>query len=151
MTPQAKRAPAFPVDFDSSWPPSPKSSTSAWTTTVRPKMLLLPVKEIYEKRERLVKSSDSEVLRLYLLVSDVNLGDSGSVSGDISQISGMTDCVGWATVFLSVWVEVRSSAHAAIGSITEFVNVESVLSGFQAFNRAGHLNGIGVRLKVNIL
>lgn len=46
MTPQAKRAPAFPVDFESSWPPSPKSSTSAWTTTVRPKIELLPIKEI---------------------------------------------------------------------------------------------------------
>lgn len=62
----------------------------------------------------------------------------------------MTDCVGGATMFLSVWVEVRSGAHAAIGSIAEFVNVESVLSGFQALDRAGHLNGVRVRLKVNV-
>ena len=30
MTPQARRAPAFPVVLLSSWPPFPKSSTSAW-------------------------------------------------------------------------------------------------------------------------
>jgi len=31
ITPQARRAPALPVVFDSSWPPWPKSSGSAWT------------------------------------------------------------------------------------------------------------------------
>lgn len=46
MTPQAKRAPALPVDLLNSCPPSPKSSGSAWTTTVRPKMLCLPDSEI---------------------------------------------------------------------------------------------------------
>lgn len=46
MTPQAKRAPAFPVDLLNSCPPSPKSSWSAWTTTVRPKMLSFPLSEI---------------------------------------------------------------------------------------------------------
>lgn len=46
MTPQARRAPAFPVDLLNSCPPSPRSSSSAWTTTVRPKMLEFPVKEI---------------------------------------------------------------------------------------------------------
>lgn len=47
MTPQARRAPAFPVDLLSSCPPSPKSSWSAWTTTVRPKMLKLPTSEMF--------------------------------------------------------------------------------------------------------
>lgn len=48
MTPQPKRAPAFPVVLLSSCPPSPKSSTSAWTTTVRPTMLFAPLNEINE-------------------------------------------------------------------------------------------------------
>lgn len=46
ITPQPRRAPALPVVLLSSWPPTPRSSTSAWTTTVRPTMLLAPLSEI---------------------------------------------------------------------------------------------------------
>ena len=42
MTPQANLPPALPVVLLSSCPPFPRSSTSAWTTTVRPKMLFSP-------------------------------------------------------------------------------------------------------------
>lgn len=45
MTPQAKRPPALPVVFESSCPPLPKSSASACTTTVRPKMLKFPASD----------------------------------------------------------------------------------------------------------
>ena len=30
MTPHAMRAPAWPVVFESAWPPQPRSSSSAW-------------------------------------------------------------------------------------------------------------------------
>lgn len=46
MTPQPRRAPALPVVLLNSCPPKPKSSMSACTTTVRPKMLLAPANEI---------------------------------------------------------------------------------------------------------
>ena len=46
MTPHANLPPAFPVVLLNSWPPFPRSSISACTTTVRPKMLLSPVKEM---------------------------------------------------------------------------------------------------------
>lgn len=48
MTPQAMRAPAFPVVLLSSCPPTPRSSGSACTTKVRPTMLLGPRNEIWE-------------------------------------------------------------------------------------------------------
>lgn len=47
-TPQAKRAPALPVERLNSCPPFPKSSSSAWTTRVRPKIEFGPVREICE-------------------------------------------------------------------------------------------------------
>lgn len=46
MTPQATLAPALPVDLLNSWPPSPRSSGSAWTTSVRPMMLCSPSNDI---------------------------------------------------------------------------------------------------------
>ena len=46
ITPQANLPPALPVVLLSSCPPFPRSSTSACTTTVRPKMLLAPVREM---------------------------------------------------------------------------------------------------------
>lgn len=84
-----------------------------------------------------------------LLVCDVHSSKAGSVGGYISQIAGMSDFVGWATVFHCVWVEVRTSAHASVCSVAKFVDVETMEAGFQAFNRAGHLNGIRFRLKAN--
>lgn len=47
MTPQPMRPPAFPVVLLNSWPPNPKSSISACTTTVRPMMLFGPLNEIW--------------------------------------------------------------------------------------------------------
>ena len=46
ITPQANLPPALPVVLLSSWPPFPRSSTSACTTTVLPKMLLSPVSDM---------------------------------------------------------------------------------------------------------
>ncbi|KAH3683167.1 hypothetical protein WICPIJ_005864 [Wickerhamomyces pijperi] len=42
MTPQAGLPPALPVFKESAWPPLPKSSVPAWTTTVLPKMEVGP-------------------------------------------------------------------------------------------------------------
>ena len=46
MIPQATRAPAAPVVLLSDAPPSPKSSSFAWTTIARPIMECSPVREI---------------------------------------------------------------------------------------------------------
>jgi len=42
MTPQAGLPPPLPVFKDSAWPPLPKSSVPAWTTTVLPKIEVGP-------------------------------------------------------------------------------------------------------------
>ena len=42
ITPQASLPPAFPVVFDNSCPPSPRSSTPAWTTKDLPKTVFSP-------------------------------------------------------------------------------------------------------------
>lgn len=62
----------------------------------------------------------------------------------------MTNFVIRATVFLVVWVEMGPSRHATVRAITELMNVEPVQTGFQAFNRAGHLNSVGFRLEENM-
>lgn len=46
ITPHPARPPAFPVFFESGWPPFPKSSIPVWTTTLRPIILLIPCKLI---------------------------------------------------------------------------------------------------------
>eukprot|EP01083_Nonionella_stella_P150964 481799_1 len=45
MTPQAARAPAWPVVFESSKPPWPRSSVPAWTTIARPITEYWPVSD----------------------------------------------------------------------------------------------------------
>lgn len=42
ITPQAGLPPALPVFNESAWPPLPKSSVPAWTTTVLPKIEVGP-------------------------------------------------------------------------------------------------------------
>jgi len=46
--PQATRPPAFPVARLSSWPPFPRSSGSAWTTTALPTIEFGPVRGIWQ-------------------------------------------------------------------------------------------------------
>ena len=48
ITPHANLPPALPVVLLKSWPPLPRSSMSACTTTVRPKMLFSPTKDMKE-------------------------------------------------------------------------------------------------------
>ena len=86
MTPQADLAPAFPVDLLSSWPPLPRSSTSACTTMVRPMMDFSPVNEIME--------SDMLILAVPPVASTLPrspacLSPWGSVGAPCEQPSGL--------------------------------------------------------------
>lgn len=45
MIPQLTLAPALPVDLLSSWPPLPRSSMSACTTSERPRIELGPLRD----------------------------------------------------------------------------------------------------------
>jgi len=63
---------------------------------------------------------------------DVSIGDGTfavalSVGLEIAQVTNMADLVRWGAVCLSMWVEVRTSRCAAIGVVTELVNVHSSL------------------------
>lgn len=82
-----------------------------------------------------------------LLVSQIDLCDSGVISDDIAQITGVTDLMSGSTVFLAMRIEVRSSRHASVCVVAELVNVESVQAGLQAGNFSSHLNRIRLALK----
>lgn len=64
ITPQPKRAPALPVVLLNSCPPTPKSSISAWTTTVRPTILLAPFNEI-NLSDKLILAIPSEPASIF--------------------------------------------------------------------------------------
>lgn len=82
-----------------------------------------------------------------LLVADVDFSDAGIVGNNISQISSVSDFMRWSAMLLTERIEMGSSAHAAIGVITELVNMEAMETGFEASNGATHFDRIRVGLK----
>lgn len=50
------------------------------------------------------------------------------VGSDIAEVAHVTDLVAWRTVSLLEWVKVRACGCAAVGVVTELVNVEPVVA-----------------------
>lgn len=52
-------------------------------------------------------------------------GNTLTVSGDVTQVTNVSDVILWSTVGLREWVEVRTSRSAAVGVVTKGVDVET--------------------------
>lgn len=57
------------------------------------------------------------------------LGNTGGVSGDVTQVSNVSVVILWSTVLLTEWVEVRTSRSTSVGVVTKSVDVETSQSG----------------------
>lgn len=75
-----------------------------------------------------------------LAVGNSTLGDTGAVSGDVSEVTDMAVLVRWGTVGLSEGVEMRTSRCAAVGVVTESMDMEATL-GICIVSRDLILNG----------
>lgn len=62
-----------------------------------------------------------------MLVLDRSLSISLRICLEVAQVTDVSVLIFWGTVLLAVWVEVRSSACAAVGVITELVDVHATL------------------------
>lgn len=60
-------------------------------------------------------------------IMDGALGDTRGVGGDVTQVTNVSDLIGWGTVGLSEWVEVRTGRGATVGVVTKLVDVEPTL------------------------
>ena len=116
ITPQESLAPAWPVVKLSSWPPFPRSSSSAWTwnehkpsgtTDTQQVPLIQQETHHHGAPNYVVRASEWD-----LSVSDVHRRNTVPVGIDVSQVACMPLCVSGATVLLAKWIEVGSSADA---------------------------------------
>lgn len=57
------------------------------------------------------------------------LGNTGGVSGDVTQVSNVSVVILWSTVLLTEWVEVRTSRSASVGVVTKSMDVETSQGG----------------------
>jgi hypothetical protein len=144
MTPQAGRGPALPVFLDSSWPPLPRSSVPAWTTIVR----CLCVSFRYGRRikKKTYANNALSANQLDQLISVASLGVALTISLEVAQVTNVALLILGRTVGLVLGVDysalaaapnppqislqltMRTSRRAAIGVITESVNVHAALS-----------------------
>jgi hypothetical protein len=62
------------------------------------------------------------------VIRDGTLSDTFSIGLDVTQVTDVSDLVGWGTVGLAEWVEVWTSRGTAVGVVTKLVNVEATLS-----------------------
>jgi len=62
------------------------------------------------------------------LVGDTALGIALAISLDVAKIAYMADLICWCTVGLAEWVEVGAGRSAAVGVVTELVDVHASLS-----------------------
>jgi len=53
------------------------------------------------------------------------LGNTLTVSGDVTQVTDVSLVILWSTVGLGEWVEVRTSRSTTVGVVTEGVDVET--------------------------
>lgn len=67
-------------------------------------------------------------------VGELEFCDSIVLSDYVSKIANVPVIVGWASVVLSVWIEVSLHAHTTIADITLLVNMETMLSWRQIRN-----------------
>ena len=130
MTPHAGRPPALPVFLLSAWPPFPRSSVPACTTTVRPRTLSGPIS--------LMSLSSTEPFALpcpsVLKFPRSPTWRSESSGAPCSFWCGLTIVVLSVSVLLTADsmevrpLTVRSCTGAAIGVVAECVNVHATLS-----------------------
>lgn len=87
--------------------------------------------------------------QLNVFVRDVDLGYTVRSGLNVAQVTDVTHFGSGSTVGLALWVEVGSGRDAAVGVVAELVNVETVRTGLESGNLAGHLHGSGGGLCVN--
>ena len=126
--PQAGRSPAFPVVADSSWPPFPRSSVPAWTTTVLCKTACQnPFATTIIVATRTHSQNAVGPNQLNDVVLHAALGDGVGIRLDVAQVADVPDVVRGRAVGLAVRVEVRAGRGAAIGVVAKLVDVHATL------------------------
>lgn len=65
--------------------------------------------------------------QLDVLVLDCSLSISLRICLEVTQVTDVSVLIFWGTVLLAMWVEVRSSACAAVGVVTELMDVHATL------------------------
>lgn len=152
MTPHASRAPALPVVELSSWPPRPRSSTSACTTRVRPTMLLAPDKEIWES-VMVTLATPSAPASTFPRSPAWRTAASGPPwvfpGREMDVFDYTLNCSLRGRVFagmLTCGVEVRSCGHASVRIVSELMHMESVLARSQTSHLATYFDCAGVGL-----
>ena len=69
-----------------------------------------------------------------LLVLDLVVGDAIVSSSHVTEVTNVSHLSSWATVSLSVWVEMWSGGLASFGEVSKLMDVEAMLSWGQSLN-----------------
>lgn len=74
-----------------------------------------------------------------LHILNFDLGHARCVSNDISEITDVTDVRQGSTMDYAQWVEMGSSWCAAVGIVTELMDVETMLTGGQTSDLTSYI------------
>lgn len=82
-----------------------------------------------------------------LAVGDVNFSDAFRIGDNISQVASVSVVICRPTMGLALGIEVWSGRGAAVGVVTELMNVKSVLAGCQLAHFTADFDRAGVALQ----
>ncbi|EER35420.1 superoxide dismutase [Candida tropicalis MYA-3404] len=69
--------------------------------------------------------STKDVVNFNQGVFDLTFSNTIGISGNVTQVTNVTDVISWTTVFFTFRVEVRTSRSTTIGVVTELMDVET--------------------------